>query len=730
MRRGASSAAASLLLLVIAGAPSRVAGVLRVPGSFISLVLWAVAGLLRDLAAIFLALAPMLLVLAFVLPRISARLRTPRAQRAGLVVITIPFALALWLFGVTAQEFKHERGSYPTIFDLAEGASSSTFLQGMLGFVRYDAFRIPALIFGSLAAALLAIVLFRKSRDGLVAWGPHRLGALVTFALAAFALRLFVFATSAPQSAYGASVVGDPFRAITESTVDLLVHHGRSAPRELVLDIELPEARVDEGARLLGWPPHHVARAGEPCVPHPFARPLDRASEPSIHDPRGEELVRAFERISPLVYPADDANVIVWQLALESFRADDIHALNAEAPREIDPFVNGLYEAADRGEEGVLASRGMYQAGVRTAQGLGALTCGLGTLPYNLSIIRDLQPFAMRCVADVLHDAGFKQTFVYGSDATFDGMSDFFRAHGYDDLVSQAELPADLPTGAWSAVTDIALFEEATSRIAKSFESAPSPRFVTMMSLSNHSPYTAPGDLPPDVALRIDKALATAVNHAIRDDRARVITHAYTDAAIGRFFARLDALHLAERSIVVLSADHSTGETYVWGPDLHAPETDDAKAEVPFVVVFPKALLERAHDRAALNGALRDAQRAIDAGPLSQNDIPALILALLRSHEALRALPAAARWHTLGGEVTSPWFAPIPRPGAYIDGINSVSELYALDRKATRVAAYEESIFLKTRGDRYVITPSLVPVAATLSAVLHAPANPCFSVTP
>ena len=47
-------------------------------------------------------------------------------------------------------------------------------------------------------------------------------------------------------------------------------------------------------------------------------------------------------------------------------------------------------------------------------------------------------------------------------------------------------------------------------------------------------------------------------------------------------------------------------------------------------------------------------------------------------------------------------------------GINGVSELFALDRKGSRVGSYEDSVFLKTRADRYRVTPRLIPVTATL----------------
>ena len=77
--------------------------------------------------------------------------------------------------------------------------------------------------------------------------------------------------------------------------------------------------------------------------------------------------------------------------------ADDLHSLNPAAPSSLHPFVNGLSERPD-----VLSGRKMFQAGVRSAQGIAAMTCGVGTLPYNLSIIRDLDAIP-RHAKDPLH---------------------------------------------------------------------------------------------------------------------------------------------------------------------------------------------------------------------------------------------------------------------------------------------------------------------------------------
>jgi hypothetical protein len=181
---------------------------------------------------------------------------------------------------------------------------------------------------------------------------------------------------------------------------------------------------------------------------------------------------------------------------------------------------------------------------------------------------------------------------------------------------------------------------------------------------------------------------------------------------VARVFAKLDELKIAERSIVMLMADHSTGHSYVWGKE--DPESDAAKTQLPFAIVIPPAFLARARDPQALGAALKDVQTLIDEAPLSQNDVPMLVLALLSAHAGVQSMPEAARWHTLGGQLTSPYFEPGGEAGSYLLGINGVSELYALDRTGARVGSYEDSVFLKTRADRYRVTPRLIPVTATL----------------
>ena len=701
-RRGCLSALTTLALLVLALLPSRLAVAMRLRGGTgFERITRALAGTTLDLSAVLL---PILVLLALValftalVPR-----RKTLWQHLGAPLFVLPWCFVLYVLTVLQQEVKAERGAFSTMQEITAGAVQTSFVEGTLGFFRYERIWLPAVVCGALAITLLLLRLRAARREEELPWRPWATGFAGVLLVSALLIPAAVAAQGALSSRLRRAALGDPLNSTIETTLDLLEGRVPLQPRELLLQLKTTPEEATIGAQRMGWPP-----AKEQC-PHPHARPLDRKKEPA---PAGAELLAALARVSEALFDPADPNVAIFQFSLESFRGDDLHALNPAAARGLHPFVNGLYD-----DPHVLSGRSMFQAGVRSAQGLAAMTCGVGTLPYNLSIIRDLAFFPLRCSTDLLAEAGFHGAFFYGSDPSYDRMAAFLQLQGVKEIVSQDELPEDLPTGAWSGLTDFVVFDEAAARVAKGVEGA--PQYALVMSLSNHSPYTPPEDLPKEVLTRMELALKESPNRASVDDRRRLLTHSYTDAALQRFFAKLDALNIAQRSIVVLMADHSTGEDYVWGPDSLEHETDAAKAQVPFLIVIPEAFLARVKDRAKLEAALGEARTLLNATPLSQNDVPALLLALLEHHPALEALPEAARWHTLGGQVTSPWFTPGGAPSSFLLGINGVDELYVLDRQGVRVGSYEDAVFLRTRADRAQVTPRLIPVASTLVQTLE-----------
>ena len=664
-----------------------------------------IAGTLRDLSDVALPLGGIVgVALATVLV-----LRPDRAIRVltGLLAVA---AVVIWFVSAGAAEFKLQRGVDATWFDFQLGAKSSSVLWESLGFLTFHRHSIPAAL-----ALALALVL----RHGLCShpWvlekrvlvvAGYALATILGFAMALVPLdphvRLFRTITDR-------KVVGEPF-------VSLFSNLGRSRAnvrlgmRGLIERARFP-ADAAKGEALLGLP----ARAATDCATHPMARalPVDGVETPVSPArplaPRVRETLVLLDRLSAELYADRTTPIDVWQVMMESFRGDDVHAIMPAAPRDLAPFIGSLYENHDN----AISVGHMWQAGSRTSQGFSSYMCGLGMLPYGLSITRDFGPLPLRCLPDVLTDAGFEGAFFFGGSPSFDEMEPFFLHHGVRTIVGRQQLPLDAPTGE-VGVSDRALVAAAVDR------SRPRPdrgRYTLVMTGSNHIPYSRPEDVPAEVDARV-RAITSAPDFAGNaDDAKRLLTFAYADHAVRELHDRLPR----ERSILVLGADHATADPFVWprSPEwtLHA-----AHGLIPFAIVIPEALIAMTRRPEAVHALVREINAVMSAEAWSQNDVPTLLLALLSHAPGLMALAAEWRWHTIGGERTSPYFEP-PKPEVDVIGINSVAELFGTDAHDQQLLSFEQAAFVQDEKEIYSASPSLLPVAATLSRFLNGYATVC-----
>ncbi len=371
----------------------------------------------------------------------------------------------------------------------------------------------------------------------------------------------------------------------------------------------------------------------------------------------------------------------------------------------------------------MIAFRNLWQAGSRTSQGVSSYMCGLGMMPYGLSATRDFGPIPLRCVPDILADADFESTFFYGGSPSFDEMDSFFRGHGVKEIVGELQQPISSPTSE-VGVSDRAVLAHAIERVA----SAKLPgrgRYNLIMSGSNHSPYRRPDDLPADIDARVTSLTAHGSGFSgTSDDVARLRTFAYTDRALAELYAGVGDAR--DHSIFVFGADHSTGEPFVWP---HDPATDKdwvidrALARIPYVIVFPEPLIARAAHPDVARDLVHRLNVVLDRQEWSQDDTPLLLLTLLAHAPTMKAMPPSSRWHTLGGERTSPFFkAP---QTAKIVGIDCLSEMFATDDQGHLVMPRETASFVTSPGEIYTMSPTLIPIAATFSQYLNGYAESC-----
>jgi hypothetical protein len=678
----------------------------------------AIAGTLRDVSDLArpVGLVVLLVVGALLLVRY-------RKTHRVLIALYAVLAFGLWVTSSTAAEFKVQRGVDPTWFDVQIATQATTPGDTALGFVTSRRHYLPG-IFGIVAMTAFLVWVKRRVPKWETKHRPAVVGGFVAATLAGWGIALVpldpnvrVFATITDRH-----IVGEPF-------VNLFGGFGRSQEnvrlgmRTLIETATFPPD--PNGERLLGLP--HADPAPTDCRVHPFARSFTgtdgieppRPGTTGYHElePDAARVALLLDRLSGELYEDRPQPIDVWQLMLESFRADDIHAIEPTAPRTLAPITNGLYESAASGDHAVIAVRSMWQGGARSSQGLSSYMCGLGTMPYGLSMSRDFGAIPLRCLPDVLVDAKFATAFYYGGNPSFDEMDPFFRHHGITSISGRQQFPLDAPVGQ-EGVTDRAVYARAAEEISKEERA----HYTLIMSASNHVPYGRPQDVPPEIDDRANELAASPSFVGSRDDVSRVRTFAYADYAIGELMERLKSR--ADRSIFVLGADHATGDTFAWKNE--SRDRQAATARIPFAIVLPDALVASRRHPDAVRDLVRELNRTLDGHAWSQNDVPFFVLTLLARAPGMREVPPERRWHTLGGERTSPYWMSL-KPEAKVIGIDSVADLYGENDAEESQLPPEKASFVSKPSEITTSSPSLIPVAAAMKTYLTGYVAKCGS---
>jgi hypothetical protein len=165
----------------------------------------------------------------------------------------------------------------------------------------------------------------------------------------------------------------------------------------------------------------------------------------------------------------------------------------------------------------------------------------------------------------------------------------------------------------------------------------------------------------------------------------------------------------------VVSADHATSEIGLWPG---SPE-EKGRAHVPYVVYVPTAVVAAASRPDAIALRLAALHDRAASQVVSLSDSPTLVTALLSATKELRSIPSAWRFHTFGGQATSPHFAFAARPTARIWGTDSAAFVFSADADGN-VSAYEnKNRSFSDVGEIDSMNPSLRGPAAFLSSFVR-----------
>ena len=136
------------------------------------------------------------------------------------------------------------------------------------------------------------------------------------------------------------------------------------------------------------------------------------------------------------------------------------------------------------------------------------------------SIVKRDRSDNVETIARVLKRDGYASVFLYGGRGLFDGMRSFAVRNGYDRFIEQKHFAHPTFTTIWG-VCDEDLFLRAVEEFRELAKTG-QPFCGTILSVSNHKPYTYPkGKIPEDP-----------------DKRRREYAVKYSDYALGRVLSR------------------------------------------------------------------------------------------------------------------------------------------------------------------------------------------------
>jgi len=211
-------------------------------------------------------------------------------------------------------------------------------------------------------------------------------------------------------------------------------------------------------------------------------------------------------------------------------------------------------------EEGLLFTN-LYASGNRTVRGFEGVLSSFPPLPGDSIVKRDLSD-NVETIARILKRDGYDTLFLYGGRGIFDGMRSFAVHNGYDRFVEEKDFAKPTFSTIWG-VCDEDLFARTIEEM-RELNKAGKPFLVTLLSVSNHKPYTYPA-----------RRIRENPNERTRENAVK-----YSDYALGQFFKAAKQEAFWTNTVFVVVADHGAR---VYG----SMSIPIASYEIPLVIAGP-----------------------------------------------------------------------------------------------------------------------------------------------
>ena len=224
-------------------------------------------------------------------------------------------------------------------------------------------------------------------------------------------------------------------------------------------------------------------------------------------------------------------------ITIESYSAEFMkHYGNTQ---NITPFLDTLSDQS-------MFFTNLYAVGNRTVRGLEAVTLCLPPSPGE-SVVKRKDNKQKFSTGSILQSKGYAVNYLYGGDAYFDNMEDFFGGNGYAIVDKKKMKPEEITFSNVWGVCDEDMAQKAI-RVMNEESQKGNPFFNHWMTVSNHRPFTY-----PEHKINID------ANSKSREGGVK-----YTDYALRQFFKAAQKQPWFANTVFVIVADHcasSSGKT-------------------------------------------------------------------------------------------------------------------------------------------------------------------------
>jgi phosphoglycerol transferase MdoB-like AlkP superfamily enzyme len=246
-------------------------------------------------------------------------------------------------------------------------------------------------------------------------------------------------------------------------------------------------------------------------------------------------------------------------ILMESFAGRWVGALGSDA---------GITPNFDRlSQEGLLFTR-FFSNGTHTHQGMFATMACFPNLPsfeYLMRMPEGSHQFSG--LPQQLSARGYDDLYVYNGNFQWDNQSGFFSNQGMRNFIGREDFVDPVFIDPTWGVSDQDMFDRAAVELAK--KDPNKPFYALLQSLSNHTPYALPEQLP----------VPPVTDHGSNNQHLTAMR--YSDWALGQFFDKAKQSPYYKDTLFVIVGDHGFGS-----PE-QLTEMDLFRHNVPLLLLAP-----------------------------------------------------------------------------------------------------------------------------------------------